>query len=754
MLATGTNNPDNLVNVKGTAPYESPSVAPMHSSQPTSIVAKHTVDNLLTGTESWVDIARLTPSVSAISPNGPGLMENSATIRGFQDGYYNVTFDGIPFGDSNDFTHHTTSFFASSEIGQTIIDRGPGEAETIGDATFGGTVSLRTINPAPQRKVTVSSSYGSYNTSNNTIRLDTGVIPELNGASAVFLAEHIESDGALTNANQERFNYFGKIVIPIDRYTIITLMSDYDRVYQNPPIGATLSQMATHGWNYAYNDDPNSQAYYRYNNDRITTDMSYADLQSSLGDGFVYDGKVYTYAYYHLDLNGDDVNDTTADGLTQDVAGGAVPNLVELTPSGTNDTAAIIAGVPGQNFKMEYRSVGTIQRLQKNFDWGDLKTGFWFDHQVNTRFKQEISLTNDNAINYYPGDANGGAGINNATGAQDTGYDNDDGSLDRSQHNQLYTFQPYSQIDVRPVQNLTLTAGVKWAYFRRAINAQANQKTELPIGYTHNWQKLLPSFEAKYDFTQNLSGYAQAAEGFLAPNLNTFYTTGINNESLQPESTINFQGGLAYQNAHWALSGDAYNIHFQNYITSKKQKINGSSETIFYNQGGVIYRGLEAEAAYTFGYGVTLFGNGGYNQAFKTSTNMRITNAPQGTANFGAIYDHNGIYASVYDQWTGGEYTGNTGINVANGAAEGSPASGTSPGGWYDPYNTVNAVLAYTFHHDEPGKTPVKLKLNLDNITDQKQIISDNGANKVGDLLYWRLPGFSAFASVSVPLAF
>ncbi|MBU6418380.1 MAG: TonB-dependent receptor [Proteobacteria bacterium] len=740
VLATGTNNPTNLVNTPGTAPYESPSKAPLHSIQPTSMVDKHTVDKLLTGTESYADIARLTPSVSNIDPNGPGLSETSGpVIRGFQDGQYNITFDGIPFGDSNDFTHHSTSFFTNGLLGQTIVDRGPGGADTVGDATFGGTISLRTINPSPTAKATINSSYGSYDTSDNSIRLDTGAIPSLNGASGVFVAEHIKSNGALTNVTQERTNFFGKVVIPLSTSTTLTLMADHNQVYQNPPYGATLSQMANLGWNYGLSDNPNSQAYYRYNTDHITTDMEYADLQSALGDGFLYDGKIYTYAYYHHDLNGDDPNDTGPDGVTQAV--GAVPNEVVLTPGGTP-----IAGVPGQTFLMDYRSVGTIQRLQKEFGWGDIKTGFWFDHQVNTRFVQNVSLTNGNAINYDPLDSNGGL----------VTPTNDNGSIERLQHNQLYTFQPYGAVDWKPIDGLTLTAGLKWAYFRRAIDAPVNQKTETLTGYTKNYQKLLPSFDAKYAFTPNLSGYFQAAEGFLAPNLNTFYTQALTSESVRPESTINFQTGFAYQDAHWALGGDIYNIHFQNFIDHAKEQVNGTGpkQVVYYNAGGVIYRGVEAEAAYSFGNGVTLFGNAGYNQAFQTSTNIKITNAPQGTANLGAIYNANGFYAAIVDQWTGGEYSGNTGVNVANNANEGSPAAGKSPGGWYDPYNIVNVTLAYTFNHDNPHKDPIEVKLNLDNITNQKQLIFDNGTNGAGDLLYTRLTGFAAFGSVSVPIGY
>lgn len=747
VVSTGSTSAADLVNTPGTAPYEAPSVAPLNSSQPTSVVKKHTIDNMLTGTQSWADIARLTPSVNNINPNGPGLMETTGpTIRGFQNGQYNVTYDGIPIGDSNDFTQHSTSFFTNSELDQTIIDRGPGTAETVGDATFGGTVSIRTINPAPTPTATLNGSYGSYNTSDNGVRIDTGAITAANGTSAVFNVEHIKSDGALTNANQERTNLFGKVVIPVNSNTTITLLADYNQLYQNPALGATDEQMATEGWNYAYSNDPNSQAYYKYNNDHITTDLEYADIQSNLGDGLLYDGKIYTYAYYHHDLNGDDPNDS-----------GTIPYEAELSPGGP----ITLGAVPGQVFENDYRSVGTIQRLQKDFGWGDIKTGLWFDHQVNTRFVQNVDLTDGNAVNYDQSDSNGGTGVYNDPtqsnyGQQKPGYNNADGSIERLQHNQLYTFQPYAQADWQPIDGLTVTGGLKWAYFRRALDAQVQQKTELPTGFTQNWQKVLPSFEVKYAFTPNLSAYFQGAEGFLAPNLNTFYTNAISAQSIQPESTINFQTGVAYQDEHWALAGDLYTIHFQNFIASRKQFVPGfsSQQTVFYNGGGVIYRGVEAEAAYSFGNGITLFSNAGYNEAFQTSSNVSITGAPQGTANLGAIYNANGIYASVIDQWTGGEFSGNNSSPPGIGNEANSQATSKTPAGWYDPYNVVNMVLGYTFNHDNPNKSPVNVKLNLDNITNQKQIIYDNGTDGAGNLLYFRLTGFSAYASVSVPINF
>lgn len=723
VLATGNAGNTDYQDTPGTAPYEAPSVTPLNSTQPTSLVSQHTIQQNFSGTQSYADYARLTPSVNVINPNGPGLSEaNGPSIRGLQDGQYNVTFDGIPIGDSNDFTHHTTSFFADNDIGETIVDRGPGTAETVGDATFGGTISIRSKNPLPEMTLTPYGGYGSFNTSQEGLEFDTGSVDKLNGATAFFDGEHLQSDGALTYSQQERSNFMGKVVVPLSSNTTMTVLADYEKLYQNPPNGASIAQTQAYGsQNYNYNNDPTSQGYYRFNNDHITTDMEYIDLTSNLANGLLYDGKIYTYGYYHRDLNTIDPFDSLPGSQ-----GGGTADMVQLTVNGQPT-----AGIPGETFSNSYRSFGTIQRLQKDFSFGDIKIGAWFDRQSNTRFVTEVSITDGNVPNYDTDTS----GVGKAT------PDNANATISRLQHNQLYTFQPYAQIDYKPIENLTLTAGIKYAFFRRQLNAAVNQKTGLAQGYEHNYDKLLPSFEARYKITPDLSVYAQAAEGFLAPNLNVYYTNNINSQSVKPQSTLNFQAGTAYQDQHLALGADVYDIHFQNFI----QSVGKSPNAIFSNLGGVFYRGVEGEATYSFDAGISLFANGGYNQAYQTKDHVAVLQAPQFTTNAGIIYDHNGIYASLIDQWTGGEYSGDTNV---------SQAVGKSPGGWYNPYNVVNVSAGYTFDHALPHVNHLSLKLNVDNITNQKQFIFDNGDDASNNPLYFKLTGVSAFFTASVPITF
>ena len=98
--------------------------------QPQSIIDVSTINNSIAPSADYTMIANLTPSVTTVQANGPGLSEAKNIIRGFTDGQYNITFDGIPFSDNNSFSHHSTSYFPAKLIGRMIVDRGPGTAST------------------------------------------------------------------------------------------------------------------------------------------------------------------------------------------------------------------------------------------------------------------------------------------------------------------------------------------------------------------------------------------------------------------------------------------------------------------------------------------------------------------------------------------------------------------------------------------------------------------------------------------------
>ena len=186
LVVTGLNGPASAAPVK----------APLESNEPKSIIDRKAIDQFVPATSDYTQIVNLAPSMSGTSVGGPGLFEAKSTLRGFQDGEYNITYDGIPWGDANGPTHHSTSFFPSSTIGAVVVDRGPGEAGQIGVASFGGSVNIFSPEVSDERGGSQSVTGGSWNTWMSVTKLNTGDIDELNGAHLLFNFQELTTDGA------------------------------------------------------------------------------------------------------------------------------------------------------------------------------------------------------------------------------------------------------------------------------------------------------------------------------------------------------------------------------------------------------------------------------------------------------------------------------------------------------------------------------------------------------------------------------
>src|SRR6202021_84950 len=179
-------------------PQSAPSQGSLVATQPQSIVGADFIQNNDAPAANYTDIIKFTPSVWTVDPNGPGLMENLGTsIRGFQDGQFNVTFDGIPWGDSNDFTHHSTSYFMSQDIGNVVVDRGPGNAGTVGDPTFGGPVYVQWADAKKTQALPPLLRFRSVAPGLSGGRYDTGEISEWGGTRAFVSLKNLSSDGSL-----------------------------------------------------------------------------------------------------------------------------------------------------------------------------------------------------------------------------------------------------------------------------------------------------------------------------------------------------------------------------------------------------------------------------------------------------------------------------------------------------------------------------------------------------------------------------
>ncbi len=702
--AIGSNAPS------GSAPALAPSQAPLNSFEPTSMVSGKFIHDITPPNADFSEALKFTPSFNSYNPNGPGNGEAAGiTLRGFQDGQFNVTFDGIPFGDSNDFTHHTTSYFPAFMLGGAQIDRGPGYASTVGYATFGGTVGLLSRSFSDVMGADATGSYGSYNTWNSSGEVRTGVNKDT-GTRALLDYTHNGSDGALQYGAFRSDGVLAKVEQPLGDSTTVTALASYSTDKFNTVAQISPLQTALFGKTYGgLNDNPGTQNFYGFNQTHTTTDFEYIGIKSKL-DLLTVDNKIYTYAYSNnqtstLGLQGNNPDGSNANG----VSFGAL-NL-------PND-------VPGFLQLNQYRSIGDILKVSKDIHAGiasgTLQAGVWAEEQNNNR--------NRLLMDWTLGQSYASLGANFGQ------------SYQYFIHSKIDNIEPFVQYEWRPIEGLTITPGYKYVSVTRTQDAPINQGTGLPIDIAQNYNANLAFGSINYRLNGNSSVYAQAAQGFLAPNVNVLYVSSPAQNNLQPERTTNYQIGYNYKSNSWTVGLDAYYIDFSNMTT----KVGTGVNQYYTNIGASIYKGLEAEVTYALGNGLAVFSSGSLMDGRVVETGLRIPYAPDYIVSGGLIYNNDqGLFGSVLTKVVGGQYTsgGQTTDNNFNHIA---------------PYTTTDLTLGYKFKEAMGIKNSnVTVKAGVTNIFDSRAMVDSsiatlgNGALDTFNSTFAYLPGRMAYISMS-----
>lgn len=167
-----------------------------------------------------------------------------------------------------------------------IVDRGPGNASTLGQATFGGNMNLFSRATREDASFEGKAAYGSFNTYLLRAVAQTGAIDKLGGTEAVFSTQWVKSDGARTYSPFRSWNIFGKVMVPLGDHARLTFLGTYNvnRFNQPDKDGATQDQIAKYGKYYSLNNDPTSQGYWGYNHTRKTTDFEIIKFEADLGE--------------------------------------------------------------------------------------------------------------------------------------------------------------------------------------------------------------------------------------------------------------------------------------------------------------------------------------------------------------------------------------------------------------------------------------------------------------------------------------
>ena len=649
-----------------------PVKAALAATQPQSIIDRQAIDQFIPMTADYTQIVNLAPSLSGNSTNGPGLGEAKTTLRGFKDGEYNITYDGIPWGDANGPSHHSTAFFPSSNIGAVVVDRGPGAASQLGVASFGGSINLFSPEVSDDRGGSQTVTAGSWNTWMSVTKLSTGAIDQLNGAKALFNFQELKTDGALSYVGATAYNQLVRAVVPLTGSWKLTLLGTWNqtRVYTSDNAGATLTQVALYGKNYALNNDPTTPNYYNYNEVNKHTYFNYARLTGDITPRLRLENTLYSYYYKNDTESALDVTLSPAD------IAAAKGLQITYTPGGK---PTVNGHIPGYTKLNVYKIYGDILHLDQGLSWGTIKAGLWW----------ERADTGPRAR--YDYDATAGYGPNGWTvDYRQKVLAGVPQYLEYLQYSGWEQYEPFIDVAWNVTPKLTVTPGLKYVSEKLSVDSDINQKSRLPFHDSKTFTKTLYFLTANYKVRNNLSVYGQYATGFLLPDISATQVVNPNLTDLHPQESTNYQAGLVYRGSRLTLDADVYKIDF----TNKIQQVTIGTEAVSFNLGGARYTGIEGAATYQAMDRLFLFANGSRNEAkaqgASTTINgvpvvitggKQIAYAPKSTAAFGVLYRDAAWSVSLADKYTGEQW-----------GAEGQPAAYHIDG-----YHQTDLTVVYRF---------------------------------------------------------
>ncbi|MBA5607540.1 TonB-dependent receptor [Duganella sp. FT3S] len=662
---------------KGSASSVAPTQASMQASEPQSIITREFIELSVAPTAEYSRIVNIAPSMSGDSANGPGLSETKTTMRGFGDDQYNITFDGIPWGDTNNPAHHSTSFFPGSVIGGAVVERGPGMASNFGYATFGGSINLYSKQASKTQSASVFGSVGTWGTALLGGSYESGRLRDYGNATVQLNYQHLKSDGYLTGNSIKSDNYFIKFQRAIGTDTLATVVAtDNEIKYVQPDNskGPTLSQIAQFGRNYSLNDDPTSFNYTGYNHTTKHTDFSYLRLETSWGDGVNSDNQVYTYAYDNQTIS------------SSDPTGATLPGTKAGAP-GNKD-------IPGIDKQNKYRAYGDIFKLSKQFGDSIGRAGFWYEYSDTDRHQYDLDLT----LNVRDPRETKPAPVTFPSVLFD-------------QQSTIRNFQPFVEFEWAATDSLTVTPGVKAVRITRAVDADVNQSTRLPQHTSVDYHATLPFLTANQRLGADLAVYAQYAKGFQIPDLKSFYIADPTRNSSDPQLSTNYQLGVVGKQDVLTWDVDLYRIDFTNKYVSNGL---GGTAAAYVNIGGVTYKGVEGQLTWAVGNGLALYANGSSNKATANDTGKTISGSPDMTAALGALYNAGPWSASLIYKRTG---------EVRQ--VDYDPAKPAAYDQYLTPaYGNTDLSVAYRFQHPGAGIKTLKLQFNVFNLLNRQEFVS------------------------------
>jgi iron complex outermembrane receptor protein len=681
----------------------------------------------------FADIIQAAPGTVSFTTNGIGNGQAKIFFRGFVDDDYTMTWDGVPFNDSNDPSHHSWAYIPAAAIGHVDFDRSPGTASDIGPSNFGGSIHFFSPDLSDKPHIRFEDTYGSWHTYQILGDINSGAFLK-NKAHFWLDSDYQSSDGYQTFSGKQNVAATAKFDYKFsDRTYLSVIGSDIilDAYNNNDP---TRRQLLHYGDNYLYDGTPfnsayastskyyNDPQYWRFSAYHVPSFFDIITFNHDFGNGWKLDTKSYTYGYsnhqhYQNATDQDLVTDSLLTTVVNEVVGG------DDQPTSSPFYVKKPTGVDKSN---QYARGGEIASLSYATHWGVARVGNWYEYTNTTRYQiytDPLTWVDSPYIS----------------------------NIKFHEHFYTYAEQPYAEFQLVAIPKWTITAGVKDAYYLMSLTQWADGKTVGPLGcpsgstpascpntvqHSQGYNSILPSVEANYRINNDWSAYGQYGRGSIAPFSSVFDTTGAQ-VAVTPPPTIadTYQGGTVVKLNRVAFDADAYHIHFTNtYSTYTPSSGPDEGFAYYYANPNSDTNGFEAEGNVAVTHSLSFNANGTFGIAkYEAATAQSATatspaipatpaawvaSTPHDTESMGMTYRDKGLDFGIF-----GKRIGSRWADIGN-------YHQTDP---EDPFWMSNVFVNYGIRGNSIFAGS-KIKLSVNNIFDDHSIVAIGAANDCSTL--------------------
>ena len=619
------------------------------------------------------DIVNLVPGVSFQNNDPWGSSGGSFTIRGFADDRISQTLDGLPLNDSGNYALYTNQQVDPEVLESVSVNLGATDVDSPTAAAVGGTINIRTREPADDFKITATMTFGDVIARGNDRSrpymrgfgmIDTGDFTGF-GTKAFISASYTRYDNAFNN------------------YGVIDKQQYNGRIWQDLGSNGDFIAVAGH-----YNENRNNFAGSVPINDITDPESRFYDINypcripagqlfgggGDNGTSQRYDDRNGCGAEFDRRYNPSDTGNirgssrfTLADGLILTVDpsyqyvkanGGGPEDLREaFFDVGGVPTTGFLSG--GYYYGRDLNGDGDLLDRVAGSDPSQTRTNRIgvianLAYEINPDHLVRLAYTYDDADHRQTGQTT----YLYANGEPTTVFPVDDPLL-TSQGYQLNKRDRQSDAILHQVSgeyrgsfgDLTTVLGLRAPFFTRNLNQNCYTTSAggfldcipdasraayeaanpysfdpatgdvtgsaLPQSRTYDYDKLLPNVGIVYDLGA-ASVFANYAQGLSVPGTDVlydslYYPATADEARPDPETTDTFDGGFRFSTGQIQAQIAGYFTRYDNRLASSYDPL--LDETITRNLGRVDKYGVDASVAYAPTRDVLLYVFGSINES-------------------------------------------------------------------------------------------------------------------------------------------